>query len=103
MNQVNPKHFEELWEFAEKSFSKNDDNINSILTHLLVKVNFYEKIAKQGPTSQEEIKKIKSHLMGEILLTLSHLSLKENIDVFSALKTALYFSNIENLSKNQSV
>lgn len=91
MNQ----HFEELWEAAENFFKDKDDDIGMIINHLLIKINLYKEISRQPSQSEEELKKIKSHLMGEILLTLTHFSYKEQIDVFNALNTALYFSKIE--------
>jgi hypothetical protein len=89
------QHFEQLWESCEQSFQNTDVEVGSILNELLVKINLYKTISKQEIKSPEDIEKIKSHLMGEILLTLTHLSLKENINVFNSLTEALFFSNVE--------
>ena len=97
------QHFEELWELAEKSFAdKKDEDIDLITNQLMLKVSLYKKMSAQPNSSKEELGKIKSHLMGEILLTLTQLSFKENIDVFAALKTALYFSTIEKYQSSSS-
>jgi hypothetical protein len=89
------RHFEQLWESCEQSFQNTDAEVGSIINELLIKANLYRAISKQDPKSPEEMEKIKSHLMGEILLTLTHLSLKENINVFNSLTEALFFSNVE--------
>ena len=43
--------------------------------------------------AQSEMEKIKSHLFGEILFSLTGLSLSEDIDAFNALKVALEFQS----------
>jgi hypothetical protein len=97
------QHFEDLWELAEKSFTnKQDEDIELITNQLMLKASLYKKMCSQPNTPKEELEKIKSHLMGEILLTLTQLSFKENIDVFAALKTALYFSTIEKYQSSSS-
>lgn len=82
------KHFEDLWGAAEKSF-QNDLNIENevILNKASINLNLFKTLSKYPAT--EDLDKIKAHLMGELLLSLSHLSLKENIDVFYAMQLAL--------------
>jgi hypothetical protein len=69
------------------------------LEELLLKINLYKVISSKSEIPLEESKKIKSRTMGEILLTMAHLSLKEDINVFQALKTANQYRAAENLSK----
>jgi hypothetical protein len=90
------KHFENLWEEAEKNFSASLDDPEAIITKIILRVNLYKNLViQQKNISKEDLDKIKSHIMGEILLALAHLSLKENINVFQSLQTALHFSDIE--------
>ena len=89
-------HFEQLWESGEKfnQESSKEDLISSILDELILKINLYKVIdSKEIP--EEEKSKIKSHTMGEILLTLTNLSLKDNINVFDSLNLVLHLRNLE--------
>lgn len=89
-------HFEELWEKCEQHFNElqKDDSIEIILEELLMKVNLYKKIALKADISEEEMQKVKSRTMGEILLSLTNLSLKDNLNVFEALSVALQYRKI---------
>lgn len=93
-------HFEDLWEKCEyfhKEFSSQDQTA-SILQELDLKINLYNLLDnKQIP--EEEKNKIKNRTFGEILLTLTNLSLKDNINVYSALYTALQYREIDTYSK----
>lgn len=94
------KHFEELWEESEKCYKETVGNTtsDSILDELRYKIDFYKSVA-QGNITDEEKQKIKSHLFGEILMTLTQLSLKDNINSYKALQAAIYYKNIDNLDK----
>lgn len=95
-----PKHFENLWEDAEKCYleTNNSTSPDSILDELSYKITFYKSV-HQGNITEEEKQKIKSHLFGEILMTLTQLSLKDNINSYKALQSAIYYKNIDNLDK----
>jgi hypothetical protein len=87
-------HFEELWEKCENFHQEDgENNIQSILDNLEMKIKFY-RMVDNNPHMMTELKKLnenddktkaKSRLLGEILLTLTNLSLKDNINVFDAL------------------
>lgn len=92
-------HFEELWEKCEKFHqddSKDDADCQSVLDELMMKINLYKVVltSQEAPKS-EDVEKAKSRLLGEILLTLTNLSLKENINVFEALATAYKHRTID--------
>lgn len=89
-------HFEELWEKCELLFkdTSKDDSISTIIEELLMKLNLYRVIDSKMEIPEEERVKIKSRTMGEILLSLTHLSYKDNINVFEALSIALQYRNI---------
>jgi len=88
-------HFEELWEKCE-SFHK-DSNPNatakSFVDELMMKIDFYKAVHQQE-IPEEELRKIKERAMGEILLTLTALSLADNINTYEALASALQYRSI---------
>jgi len=85
-----PIHFEELWEKCENLHKALDhnDSVLTIIDELAMKINLYKMIDGKIEVPEEERQKIKSRTMGEILLTLTNLSLKDNINVFEALSIA---------------
>jgi hypothetical protein len=93
-------HFEQLWEQCEQLHAENSSNdvIATILDELSLKINLYKMIQDTG-LSDDEHKKAKSRTLGEILLTLTHLSLKEDINVFEALAIAKQQRRAENYQK----
>lgn len=87
-------HFEDLWEKCEKSHSDiSNDTTSSIIEELLLKISLYQSLIHQNKLSIEDLKKIKSLAFGEILLTITKLSLKEDINVFEALAEILQSRN----------
>lgn len=93
------RHFEQLWEDGENLHTNDDSSTSTILDELSMKINLYKIIDSKIEIPEEERQKIKSRTMGEILLTLTNLSLKDNINVFEALKTANQFRSAENYAK----
>ena len=90
-------HFEELWEKCEqlqKEVSK-ESTTPSIIDELMMKINLYKVIGEKTELPIADQQKIKSRTMGEILLTLTNLSLKDNINVFEALNVALQYRTLE--------
>jgi hypothetical protein len=86
-------HFEELWEQCEQAHKNAlaNDAQSSIIDELIMKINLYKAIDSKTEIPEEERKKIKSLAMGEILLSLTHLSFRDNINVFKSLTVALQF------------
>jgi hypothetical protein len=85
-------HFEELWELAE-NFNKenNESSLDDIINELLLKIQLYKASI---PSKSEDLKEAKSFIFGEILLLLTSLSYKDNINVYTALKSSLDEHNI---------
>ena len=82
-------HFEELWEKCE-AFQKKEGFSHSLnMSELAIKAQLYSSLSKRDDISVEEIQKLKSHVLGEILLFLTGVSLSDNIDVYGALVNAL--------------
>jgi hypothetical protein len=89
--------FSELWEKCEelhKDASK-DEVVESLVEKLLMQINLYKLIDLKTDIPQEDREKIKSRTFGEILFTLTNLSLKDNINVFSALNSAYQFASVD--------
>jgi hypothetical protein len=97
-------HFEDLWEKCENYHSENstEESSSEVIHELMMKLKLYSTIIDKSETQLEDIKRAKSRLMGEILLSLSALSLKDNINVFNAMNTALIHHNIEDYSDKYS-
>ncbi len=91
------KHFEELWEKCEILHKENGgpDPVPAIMDELSMKVNLYKLLDGKEDLPQEEREKVKSRTLGEILLTLTNLSLKDNINVFEALNIARQYREAE--------
>ena len=92
-------HFEELWTQCEE-FQKEalgDRDMPSVAEELTMKINLYKAITEKTKMPAEELQKMRTRILGEILLTLTGLSLKDNVNVFEALATALQYRTIEHL------
>jgi hypothetical protein len=89
-------HFETLWEQCEKFHQESikDSEVTIMIDEIMMKLKLYQLIDSQKEVPDEERQNIKSRTMGEILWTLTRLSLKDNINVFDALNTAYKFHNI---------
>jgi hypothetical protein len=91
------KHFEELWVKCE-DFQKEataGSTVQGIIEELSMKISLYKAIDTKTEIPDEDRKKVKSRILGEILLTLTGLSLKDNINVYEALNIALQYRSID--------
>lgn len=96
-------HFEHLWEKSE-NFQKealDHNSIQNIIEELMIKINLYKAIDAKVEIPKEDAQKVKSRTMGEILLTLTGLSLKDNINVYEALNIALQYRSAESKINRQ--
>lgn len=94
-------HFEELWEQCEKFHqeSAGQEKNHTLIEEVMMKFNLYKVIDNRQDLSVEEKHTLKVFTLGEVLLTLTHLSLNDNIDVYKALQTALKFKSIDSFNK----
>lgn len=90
---MTPQHFEDLWDNAEAFHKTSNATASQILNEVSLKIELYKAVAEHSDNEA------KSGLMGEILLSLTHLSLVDNINVFEALLLALQERNIERFDK----
>lgn len=94
-------HFEDLWEKCEllhQDFVEQEET-QSIINELLIKLNLYKALNEKTEIPKEDLEKAKSRTFGEILLTLTNLSLKEKINVFDALATAYKYRAVEHYTE----
>lgn len=85
-------HFEELWEKCESMHS--DVNTGIVLNEILAKISLYKSInqASSNKEYNEELARSKSKIMGEILWSITKLSVADNINVFKSLNEVMKFS-----------
>lgn len=94
-------HFEDLWEKCENLHKDGveQDEVQAIVNELIMKLTLYKTLDDKKEIPQEEIEKVKSRTFGEILLTLTNLSIKDSINVFDALATAYKYRAIQHYSE----
>jgi hypothetical protein len=94
-------HFEELWEQCEtlqKDASLAVD-VSHIVDELVIKLNLYKALDSKSEIPADERQKIQSRVLGDILLTFTCLSVKDNVNVYEALSIALQYRRLENYNK----
>jgi len=87
-------HFEDLWNEAEQLLAENTkvSRLEELGREGEVKMRllgFVRQLQYEDHRSDEEVKSLMTRTMGKLLLTLTQISMKENIDVFAALKDAV--------------
>lgn len=95
-----PVHFEDLWNQCEELQAElaKQETVPDIIDELMLKINLYKALDhKEIPA--EERQQANMRTMGEILLTLSKLSLKDNVNVYEALSIALQYRSIDHYAK----
>ena len=82
--------FNELWENAEKAL-KEETNLSSsedLVKEIIAKFKLYSLVSNSG-FAEEDCSRLRSHAFGKILLAITQLSFKDNVNVYAALKIAL--------------
>jgi hypothetical protein len=82
--------FDQLWEQAENQQARitAGQTNEQIIEELRLKINLYQTLSSSSIPAEEQ-QDIKTRTMGEVLLTLTKLSLKDNINVYQALQVAM--------------
>lgn len=85
------QHFEQIWEKAEALMSSDAGHrpVSSIISELTAKLSLYQALDANDKIPVTEKSGLKSHLFGKLLLSIAQLSLKDNINVFTALNAVL--------------
>ncbi len=87
-----------LWETSEQLFKDDQSDAGSIINELIAKLSFY-KTLDTSELAQEEKNKAKQFVMGNILMTLSHLTLKDNLNIYPIHKEAIAAQKINKMEK----
>ena len=95
-------HFEELWEKCENFQKESASNMGPkfMIDELIMKLGLYKAVDAKADIPDEDRQKVKSRILGEILLVITGLSLKDNINVYESLSMALQYRSIEHYNKN---
>lgn len=82
--------FDQLWNACEKYFSQTEknDNVQSVIEQLILNCNVYKLIDKNDFPIEEK-NKMKAQTLGEILFTITNISLLDDINVFTELHQTL--------------
>lgn len=93
------KHFEELWVEAENI--KDTNSSEEVLKQLELKFALFRAILmKKDSLSINDYNESVERLFGEVLFSLSQLSMIENVNVFSALDKSMKLKLIDLISKD---
>lgn len=95
-------HFEELWEKCEalnKEASDPTVPTENLMQDLRMKLDLYLAIDSRTELPEADRQNAKSRTLGEILMTLTHLSLRDNINVYEALGVALQHHSVNYFSQ----
>lgn len=90
-------HFENLWIKCENLHKEivSGETSAQILDELILKINLYRALDTKMEISEIDRQTIKSRTIGEILLTLTKLSLKDDLNVYEALSIAMQYRSID--------
>lgn len=80
-------HFEDLWEEGENSIDP-ETTIEEVISELEIKYSILKNIVSSGLKGEDRNQAV-GLAMGSFLKSLSYLSMKENINVYAALKESL--------------
>jgi hypothetical protein len=89
-------HFEELWEKCENLHQEMGSKLSTeeLISQLAMKLDLYKTLDTKIEIPEEDRQQAKSRILGEILLTITNLSLKDNINVFESLGLALQYRRV---------
>jgi hypothetical protein len=92
MNKI--KTFEQIWEEAETINPFKSDNLSQIIENIKLSLSNYNDISISS--LPEEIKSsLKSKYMGEVLFFLTGISIRDNINIYVALKKEIEENKIK--------
>ncbi len=85
------KHFEELWTEAENLHQEINDGTSAgaLVDELILKLTVYKVLDQNDQIPEDEKAKLKSHTFGKVLALLTNLSLKNNVNVYGSLLSAI--------------
>ena len=90
--------FELIWEASEALYKNDPSDIQSIANELIAKIALYKALDLNNEIEAETKPKLKERMMGSILSTLTHLSLKDNVNTYIALKDAIATTKMDKMA-----
>jgi hypothetical protein len=81
------KHFEEIWVEAENKLKSETElsTVEQICKEISAKIALYSSFTNYT----EDISFAKNQIFGEIMLLMTQITFKDNIDVYAALKAVM--------------
>ena len=88
---MSEEHFETIWNKSEELIASevSKQPTAPIIEELIAKLALYKALDLNDKIPEEEKQKLKTHLFGKLLIALSKLSFKENVNVYTAMKQAM--------------
>lgn len=85
------KSFSDLWNDSEKLLQLDivDTDSTILVKELIAKINIYDQLSTQKNIPPQELNKLKTVCFGEVILCLTKLSSKDNINAYEALGNCL--------------
>jgi hypothetical protein len=84
-------HFEELWEACEEQNKRAPKSSSNIVDEIIIKIGLYKRMVEDRNIPGEDKRKAKVRILGEVLHSITNLSLIDEINVFDALAQAYSF------------
>jgi len=99
------KSFDQVWEEGEALFKDqvSPDDLEPALKELELKIGIFRLLSEKKEIPPEEMKAMKMKTMGEILLSMTHISLLENINVYAALKETVLYRSIDHYAEKHNL
>ena len=91
--------FEMIWEAAEDLYKTDASNVQVITTEIMAKLMVYKSIDGNKELDGADKVKAKQYIMGKILLVLSQLTAKDNLNIYPILKDAIATYRTEKIEK----
>lgn len=87
-----------LYETSEQLYKDDTSDVGSIIMELMAKLTFYRTLDAADLNPEDKLKG-KQQLMGNILMTLSHLTLRDNINIYAVHQEALRTFRLNKMEK----
>ena len=83
--------FEDLWNDAETTMAPETQqcSLQEIIKELEAKLSIFNTVSQNTSMKEEDRLALKARVFGKIMIVLTKLTLKDNINVYSVLQTAL--------------
>lgn len=86
------KTFDNIWEDAEKLLEQetSHSSTSQLIKECIAKLSMLDSLSSlENTMPTEDLLRLKSHAMGKVLLVLTQISMKDNINVYTALRDVI--------------